>query len=480
MKTMKQIKLMAALLALLFVVACGDDNGGTEVTDPVAPLISTPTDGSAIVVTEANLTSNLEITWAAADFGAEVAVNYAVQMDAEGGDFSSPVVLESGVNGTSITLTNTALNSAIISDLGMEGNAEALVDIRVVASSQGFEDLVSGVVGMSVTTFLPDQTTAAVVTLSTSTIAVTAESLSDKLTITWSPAVVGSGDTIIYSVQLALAGEGVDAAKTVGLTGGVEYTLSHEALNLYLDQDFGQDPETEVAVEVFITATSGTEFITSEAAAVAVTTLTSQYYGDVMYMTGSFTDPGWEPWNNAVVLKPLDVDGTTVYEGFAYFNAAHEVKFTDQAGWDGTNYAFASEGVLTTEGTDNIPVAAGHYRVVVDPTNLTYSFTEVQWGIIGTATPGSWDASTAMTYNEENNSWEITEDLINGALKFRANDGWDINLGPRDSFTKRGALVHTDGAIDFGVGSDGNYTVRISLDTSVSPYVWNFEIIRNQ
>lgn len=477
---MKQLKLMAMMLTVLILGACGDDDdGGNEVSDPVAPSVTAPTDGSSIVITESNLESDLEISWAAADFGVDVAVSYDIQLDVDGGDFSNAATLAAGVNGVSTTIAHSVLNSAVISTLEQEANTAVDLDLRVVASSQGLDDLTSGVIGLNVTSFKADVIVAPITTLSAATVAVTSETLSNELTISWSAATVGSGDTTIYTIAMSVAG--AESSQTVAITGDLQTTLTHEALNFYLDQNLGQDPNTEVSVEFVVTATSGDESIAAEAVTAAITTLDAQYSGsDVMYMTGSFTDPGWEPWNNAVILHPFDNEGTTNYEGYAYFNAPHEVKFTDQAGWDGTNYAFDSDGVLTTTGTGNIPVDAGHYRVIVDPTNLTYSFTEVQWGVIGTATPGGWDASTAMTFNEDNNTWELTEDLVNGALKFRANDGWDINFGPRDSFTNRGELIHTDAAIDFGVTESGNYTVVISFDTSVSPYKWNFEVIRNQ
>jgi len=34
-----------------------------------------------------------------------------------------------------------------------------------------------------------------------------------------------------------------------------------------------------------------------------------------------------------------------------------------------------------------------------------------------------------MTYNQETGAWEATIDLAADEIKFRANDGWDINWG---------------------------------------------------
>lgn len=83
----------------------------------------------------------------------------------------------------------------------------------------------------------------------------------------------------------------------------------------------------------------------------------------------------------------------------------------------------------------NIPIpAAGKYRVDFDKSTGIYLFTEViefvSIGIIGSATPGGWDADTDLTKDAGNpDLWKGTFDLIDGEAKFRANDAWAINWG---------------------------------------------------
>lgn len=52
-------------------------------------------------------------------------------------------------------------------------------------------------------------------------------------------------------------------------------------------------------------------------------------------------------------------------------------------------------------------------------------------GIIGSATPGGWDADTPMTDQGEG-IWTIELSLIDGAAKFRADGMWTINWGATD------------------------------------------------
>lgn len=49
--------------------------------------------------------------------------------------------------------------------------------------------------------------------------------------------------------------------------------------------------------------------------------------------------------------------------------------------------------------------------------------------MIGSATDGGWDNSTPMTYNSTSKVWSVTTTLKADEFKFRANNGWDINLG---------------------------------------------------
>lgn len=50
--------------------------------------------------------------------------------------------------------------------------------------------------------------------------------------------------------------------------------------------------------------------------------------------------------------------------------------------------------------------------------------------MIGDATAGGWNEDTPMTYNATERCWEAKGvTLKKGDLKFRANNGWDINWG---------------------------------------------------
>jgi hypothetical protein len=121
---------------------------------------------------------------------------------------------------------------------------------------------------------------------------------------------------------------------------------------------------------------------------------------------------------------------------------------------------------------------AGYHRFKVDIANLTYEIYPVEsFGVIGTATPGSWDNSTAMEYDVDNGTWSVTLDLAAGALKFRANNSWDVNYGPEDSNALTGKLISTDAAIT--ISENGNYTVTIDMSRSNDAHTYTYVVTKN-
>ena len=155
-------------------------------------------------------------------------------------------------------------------------------------------------------------------------------------------------------------------------------------------------------------------------------------------------------WGDVCPLAGLNYDGQ--YKGFAYLDGElkykpHENDWNDD--WEkasGDAYA----GTLTTEGSDNIDaVAPGFYMMDVDLATLTYKHTLIEtMGVIGSATPGLWDADTDMTYDNSDGSWNLTIELTDGEIKIRANDGWDINWGgsiEEPTFNAAGNMAVTAG-----------------------------------
>lgn len=114
--------------------------------------------------------------------------------------------------------------------------------------------------------------------------------------------------------------------------------------------------------------------------------------------------------------------------------AVGEFKFRVDDAWTenyGRSGSATDNSYTLAAGGDNIAIAtAGFYLLRVDFAAGTILVLPVtNFGIIGAATPGSWDAQTAMTGNTTTDVFSITTTTTAGEMKFRINDNWSYNFG---------------------------------------------------
>ena len=144
-------------------------------------------------------------------------------------------------------------------------------------------------------------------------------------------------------------------------------------------------------------------------------------FEEYIYVPGNHQ--GWNP-GAAPRLHSASFDGK--YVGYSCLDGGF--KFTSAPDWNHTNYGDGGEGMLSDTGGD-LSGDKGFYLLEVDLTTLTWKATPTTWGIIGDATADGWNSDQDMTWNEEKHCWCATITLTDGTIKFRANDGWDINFG---------------------------------------------------
>jgi hypothetical protein len=180
-----------------------------------------------------------------------------------------------------------------------------------------------------------------------------------------------------------------------------------------------------------------------------------------LYLVGGSTSADWNP----AASIPFINNGDGTFEIYAYFEVAGGgFKFLEIQDWAGDwGMSPGNPGVLEQATEDNVTVPLdGFYRVFVNFNTGTYSVTETNWGIIGSATPNGWnDPDTNMALSSAtkgNYTWTVDITLTDGEIKFRANDGWDINYGDDG----------TDGILDSGGANiavtAGIYTISMTLD----------------
>ncbi|MCY4779297.1 SusF/SusE family outer membrane protein [Sphingobacterium sp. UT-1RO-CII-1] len=186
-----------------------------------------------------------------------------------------------------------------------------------------------------------------------------------------------------------------------------------------------------------------------------------------MYLVGGSTGAGWVP-ELATPMFLYNSESKEQFDIFEYITVNGDgFKFVPStSGWDNAYGKGAASGVLLQdEDAENITVDKDDfYRVRMDAKALTYELLKVTWGIVGDATAGGWENSTAMVFSGDkgNYTWKITTSLNKGELKFRYNNEWDIDGFPANLGGDLSNL--TWGAGNIAIESAGTYIIELNLD----------------
>ncbi len=298
------------------------------------------------------------------------------------------------------------------------------------------------------------------------------------LSLAWESMDFGTPTEITYTVEVDRAGDNFDTPIALTSTSNTYATVTVEALN-NAASDAGLEPFEQGGLEVRIkAAVAAADPVYSTSIAYLVTTYSTDL--PKLYLPGSYQDESGygSDWTHATAATlAAAAFGQTDYEGYVYIandlTGSDGFKFTDAPNWDNGIYGDDGtfSGLLASPG-DNVLINAGYYRMNVDTDALTYSATPTQWGIVGAATPGGWDLSTALTYNPTDKVWEGDVTMTAGEFKFRANNAWDINLG---------ADGNADGSMDYGGGNlstPAGGSFHVVLDLS-NPRMYTYTITAN-
>lgn len=138
----------------------------------------------------------------------------------------------------------------------------------------------------------------------------------------------------------------------------------------------------------------------------------------------------------------------------------------------GGDYLFTQSGNNNSWGTNSfpsgtatlggvsIPVLAGDYNITFNKSTGAFSFNYLTISVIGSATPGGWNADTNLTSTDGVNYSLSGLALIEGELKFRQGNEWAVSWG---SSSFPGGTANNDSNI--AVSSASNYTVHFNRIT---------------
>jgi hypothetical protein len=174
-------------------------------------------------------------------------------------------------------------------------------------------------------------------------------------------------------------------------------------------------------------------------------------------LIGSATPGGWNNDTDLHLSNPEDKFNWTV----TLFLIEGDVKLRAGDDWADNWGGNSLSGTGVPGGADIHIPSEGYYTVKFNDQSLEYSITlatvndYTTIGVIGSATTGGWDSDTDLTKDSNDpHLWTGTITLTDGLIKFRANDGWDINWGGPSSRSGYGY----GGGPDIGVNA-GTYFI---------------------
>ncbi len=140
---MKSIKSLLVLFSAILIASCStDDVEDRPVIEAIdAPVLVSPTNGAIYNLSVENSASLAErFVWSDANFGGDVEINYAIQMDVAGNEFAAPVELGSVNSENQLAVSVENLNGAALS-LGATPFDAIPYEVRVKASVGSMEML---------------------------------------------------------------------------------------------------------------------------------------------------------------------------------------------------------------------------------------------------------------------------------------------------------------------------------------------------
>lgn len=423
-------KIVLLIIAPLVLVSCEDDAVLATFNSNASVNINLSTTAVTLNADNADLEA-LTISWAKPDFGFNAAPEYKVLVDNVGDNFSSPEVVQAGTALQKV-LTVAELNGILLK-LELEQGVATDVEMKVIVEIGDYNSIDSNVMTLN---------------------AIAYQDLLD-LSTTWG--VIGSAandwgatpDLPFYQTGTA----NVYVAYVNLIDGEIKFRENNAWDNNY--GDTGADGTLDAGGDN-IAVSAGTYKITMNLSA-----LTYDIESFSWGLVGSATTNGWDGPD-----MPLEYDPFSDTWRAIVSLVDGDVKVRKNNDWT-VNYGDTGADGILDDGGDNIVAAAGTYLVTVNFNDLAYTFEPIDvFGLVGSATPNGWDGPDTkfkLDFSQDD-VWYINNMvLIDGDLKFRLNDAWDVNYGDTGA----------DGTLEEGgdniVVTAGTYNIVLDFSNPNSP-----------
>lgn len=275
-------------------------------------------------------------------------------------------------------------------------------------------------------------------------------------TISWEKANYGRGAVVDYTVTLT----NTDANKSVVLANGTNQTeLSYTKgdMNAILES-IGAYPGKTYNFTVSLKSSVYDAYENDAANTVSFQATPYDPNVDNVDWNYAYVAVNYPDWDVTKAYVIGDPDGDGTYQGYVQFDDA-----CTYAVLDGKTLEPISEGnSVDSKGFREISLNEDGDFNVSEPTT---------WGLIGDCTSNGWNSDTQMEYDPDTRLWTCTTSMVvgNDGFKFRANSGWDINLG--SDGTENGLAANGS---NLNVPKDHAYKVTLNL-TNAGKYTYSLE-----
>ena len=398
---MKKLILKLTYVTALFTFMQSCDDVERVFYNDTAETVLSLSDDNLTLSDDNGANEILTLTWSDPDYGFDAAALYSIQMDVQGGDFSSPQIISVG-SSLEKTFTVEELNAKLLS-LSMTPGEEGVAIFRIKATLSEYQEIFSNTVSLNVTPY------------------------SSLLDLTTNLGVVGSatpggwGNENIPDLQFYTTSmTDVYVAYVTVRDGEIKFRNNNDWAENWGDD--GNDGTLD-PYGANIAVSAGTYKIEVNFSSMTYT-MEAYSWG----LVGSATPNQWNGPDLMLHYNSYQDDWRTVVtlgEG--------EVKFRFNNDW-GLNYGDdGADGSMEANGA-NISVSSGHYLVSMNLNTQSYTMEEIDvWGLVGSATANGWDGPNDKFMPDfgimEGYYYLSGAELVDGEIKVRQNDAWGLNYG---------------------------------------------------
>ena len=284
---------------------------------------------------------------------------------------------------------------------------------------------------------------------------------------TWESQSFEAPTAVSYELQGSVLGDFTDMT-VIGSTSGNDLAVTvGKLLSMASEAGLDNDPDTDNPntgdVYFRVRAYSGNNAIETLSSVQTLTLVLPEIVdtgggSGISVSSWGVVGSGYNNWGAFADAPFYTTDAADVYVAYVTL-VDGAIKFREDNAWDNNFGDSGADGTLDAGG-DDIVVTTGTYKITLNLGDNTYTMEEYSWGVVGSAY-NDWGADgpdAKFYYDYTTDTFKVGVKLLDGAMKVRFNNNWDLNYGDTGA----------DGTLDEGgddiVVTAGHYLITVNLN----------------